>query len=81
MRKTMMILTALLLILLTAITAGCKTVPTPKVMLPPKPNREKQEVPKNIKDYASLVLYYDTLVQEWELWGDTVEKMIQSISD
>lgn len=51
------------------------------MVLPPKPSRERQEVPKSGKDYAALILYYDTLVQEWELWGDTVEKIVQGSAD
>ena len=51
------------------------------MVLPPKPRREKQAAPENIKDYAQLILYYDALVQEWELWGNTVEKIVQGSAD
>ena len=81
MRKVMKIWTILSVILLLAITSACRTVPVTPPALPPKPNREKQDVPKSVKDYAALLLYYDTLVQQWELWGDTVEKIVQDSSD
>lgn len=47
-----------------------------KIVLPPKPERQELIPPKTLKDYASIIVYYDTLVQEWESWGQTVEEII-----
>lgn len=65
----------LLLILLTLITTGCRTtkVETLKKELPPKPQRQKIENGTPIKD---ILIYYEALVQEWELWGLTIEEMV-----
>lgn len=55
---------------------GCKTPPKNEIVLPPLPQRQVVEIPATIKDYAALVLYYDTLVQEWELWADAVQNIM-----
>ena len=52
---------------------GCRSS---KIVLPPKPQRIEQKAPETVRDYAELVLYYETLVEEWELWADTVSSMI-----
>lgn len=49
---------------------GCRSS---KIVLPPRPQRIEQKAPETVRDYAELVLYYETLVEEWELWADTVE--------
>lgn len=53
------------------ITVNCRTVPS-EIELPPKPQREKLEEPKDIKDYAVIIAYYESLVSLWENWGDYV---------
>lgn len=40
------------------------------------PQRKEIKAPETIKDYALIISYYENLVQEWELWGYTVEYMI-----
>lgn len=52
--------------------SGCIT--KNKIVYPPKPERQEMKAPETIRDYAELILYYETLVQEWELWAETVEK-------
>ena len=74
MRKMMMILTVLSAILLSTIMTGCKTTEVYTPALPPKPQRIRIETPHSVKDYAEIIAYYERLVREWELWGDTVEK-------
>ena len=66
----------LLTLLLIPITIGCRTVPKRELILPPKPQREIQSEIKTMEDVARLINYYEHLVEEWELWGDTVEKII-----
>ena len=77
MQKMMKMLIVLSVILSAVITAGCKTIPEQAITLPPKPEREVLESPKNLKDFAEILVYYNDLVSQWELWGDTVEKMIE----
>lgn len=61
------------MILLVPIMAGCKT--TGEIELPPKPERKEIEVPKNYKESAFVINYYEHLVQEWEVWSEAVENL------
>lgn len=81
MRKTMMILIVLLVILLSGITTGCRTLQIEAPTLPPKPSRRTIEIPRTAKEYAEVIAYYESLVQEWELWGETVERVIGESSE
>lgn len=45
-------------------------------MLPPKPEREEIGEIKTISDCALALNYYEHLVQQWEIWGETVENII-----
>lgn len=49
-------------------------------ILPPFPEREEIILPDNpvLSDYAEIILYYDTLVQKWEVWGKTVKKILDT---
>ena len=59
------------------IISGCKTTQEiEKIELPPKPTREKIETPKDLKGIADVLNYYEHKLQEWESWGDSVEKLI-----
>ena len=71
----MKMLKILLIALFLQITTGCGSLPRTEAILPPKPERQEQKSPENLKDYADLILYYETLVQKWEQWADTVEKL------
>jgi hypothetical protein len=31
---------------------------------------------ESVKDLALTMVYYESLVQEWELWGETVEDIV-----
>ena len=75
-------LVILFLLLLAPIMTGCKTTEkTTEIktvyVLPPKPQRKELTAPKELKDYAEIINYYEHLVQEWEQWGDTVSNMVQ----
>ena len=37
--------------------------------------------PETFKDHASIIVYYEYLVQEWELWGKTVEDLIDGTAE
>ena len=76
MRKLTKKLPLLLLPLLLA-TTGCVTADKDGTVLPPKPERRRLEPPESIRDYAEIIIYYDGLVREWELWGATVSSIIQ----
>ena len=45
------------------------------IELPPEPERKEIEVPRNYKEAALVINYYEHLVQEWEAWAETVEKL------
>lgn len=72
-------LVILFLLLLAPIMSGCKTTKIRtevKYILPPKPQRKELTAPKELKDYAEIINYYEHLVQEWEAWGNTVSDMV-----
>lgn len=78
MHRLTKILIILLPVLLLTIT-NCKSVPkTDSVELPPMPQRQHQDAPVTIRDYALLIVYYDNLVKEWELWGQTVTNQVNN---
>ncbi len=61
------------------IMSGCVSKPkaTYEIVLPPKPQREYVEPPKNLAECAKAINYYKTLVELWENWGDDVEKEVE----
>ena len=67
----------LLLMPLLLATPGCVTAGKDGTVLPPMPERRRLEPPGSIRDYAEIIIYYDGLVREWELWGATVSSIIQ----
>ena len=65
------------MILLLLITVGCKTTKVEKeITLPPKPIRIEHKNVTSLQDAAEVIKYYEFLLQEWENWGNTVEKTI-----
>lgn len=76
MRKILMMLS---LIFSLGIIAGCKTVPGPtsNIVLPPKPQRQVIAAPTMIDDYVRIIAYYEALVEQWEAWGQAVEKIVR----
>ena len=72
-------LVILLVLLFLPIMTGCKTtekIVQIKYVLPPKPQRKELQAPQELKDYAEIINYYEHLVREWELWGDTVTQCL-----
>ena len=74
---------AWLLILFLGITIGCKTVPEPETVyikiLPDytdPPIRKEVEAPKSVQDMATIIVYYEELLSEWESWGILVYKAV-----
>ena len=63
--------------------SACRTCPKneTKITLPPKPERSEIKKPETLKDYAMIIVYYEYLVQDWELWGKTVEDLVNGESD
>ena len=61
-------------------TTGCRTTKVIEIELPPKPEREEIEAPKDLKGIAELLNYYEHKLQEYEVWADTVTKMIEETS-
>lgn len=73
----------LFVILLMLTTSTCQTVKeyvTYRYVLPPFPKREIIVLPDEpaIKDYAEIINYYDSLVEQWEEWGKNVEKILDT---
>ena len=67
------------MILLLLTIQGCKTTKVEKeIELPPKPERVEQKEPESLSDLADLLNYYEHLVQQWESWGDSVSKLIET---
>lgn len=65
--------------LLILITVSCKTLPKDeKATLPPKPQRKEIHAPDTVEGYALIINYYEHLVQEWELWGETATEMVEN---
>lgn len=65
--------------MLTPIIQSCTSTKQKKeIVLPPKPQRQKLKAPEELKDYALIIVYYDNLVEQWELWGETVENLIEA---
>lgn len=63
-------------ILLNITIVSCKT--TQEVSrLPPTPKRIEQSVPQDVYDYASIILYYESLVQQWEAWSVAVLEIVE----
>jgi hypothetical protein len=56
---------------------GCATKPKPNVeiVIPPQPQRKEMPQVQTMTDVAKVLNYYEHLVQEWEAWGATVEKI------
>ena len=66
------------MILLPLTILGCRTTKVEKeITLPPKPQRQELKAPQDLKDVAELLNYYEHLVEEWEVWGDSVSKLIE----
>jgi hypothetical protein len=63
------------------IIQSCKTVPCNDIHIPPQPERTSLNVPKTEEEYVDVIIYYETLLQKWELWAQTVEKIIQNGSE
>ena len=65
------------MILLPLTIQGCKTTEIEKeIILPPKPQRQELKAPQDLKDLADTLNYYEHLVQEYEVWADTVEAIL-----
>lgn len=65
-------------ILLLLTITSCATSPKNDINLPPRPQREELPEVKDIKDMAGVIVYYEYLVKEWELWADAVEKITKT---
>ena len=67
------------MILLPLIILGCRTTKVEKeIILPPKPQRQELKAPQDLKELADTLNYYEHLVQDWENWGDSVSKLIET---
>jgi len=60
---------------------GCASKPKKEITLPPKPERSEIKQPETLREYAAIIVYYEYLVQEWELWGRTAEELVYGSAD
>lgn len=60
------------------IIAGCKTTKIERVIvyIPARPQRKEIQAPQSLQDYARILNYYESLVEEWETWADTVTQYL-----
>ena len=74
-QKLLKKLCLLLTVLFSLTITGCVSKPrNTERVLPPRPERREINVkPESIRDYAIILAYYEYLVEEWEIWADTVE--------
>ena len=45
-------------------------------MFPPEPERDQLPEVQSVEDLARTINYYEHLVQEWELWAESVKNII-----
>jgi len=62
--------------LLTLTIQSCASKPKTEIILPPQPQRREMPEVKTMADAATVINYYEHLVQEWEAWGDKAERLI-----
>jgi hypothetical protein len=62
--------------LLTLTIQSCASKPETEIILPPQPQRRELPEAKTMADIATTLNYYEHLVQEWEAWGETAERLI-----
>lgn len=67
----------LLTVLSVTIITGCVSNKPAVKVYPPRPERKPINIaPESEQDYAIILSYYEYLVEEWEIWGETVSAMI-----
>lgn len=62
------------------ITVSCKTTQIKPIVLPPTPQRQElKELTdiENTPDLVDMIIYYESLVEKWEAWGDCVQEMVE----
>ena len=69
----------LLLILLPITITSCRTTKIEnEIVLKPHPQRQELLIPKNTKECAQVILYYHSIIKQWEAWGDYVEGVLKN---
>ena len=65
--------------LLILTTQSCVTTKQKtEIILPPQPQRRELPEVKTMADIATVLNYYEHLVQEWEAWGDAATRIIEN---
>ena len=57
---------------------SCVSKQKKEIKLPPKPQRQELKEPTNLKECAEIIVYYESLVEEWESWGETVTLIVEN---
>ena len=62
---------------------GCVTKPkaNPKIILEPMPERVERPEPTDLKGLVESLNYYETLIELWENWGNTVVRQVEIYND
>lgn len=84
MKKLIILYVILLIIIIsTCTTIREKEYITYQYILPSFPIRETIVISDNptINDYAKIINYYEHLVQKWEIWGNSVKKILDKKND
>lgn len=60
------------------ITTGCTTTKINEIYLYPRPERKEMPHCTSVRDLGLLINYYESLVQEWELWGNSTVEVLNN---
>lgn len=62
---------------------GCVTKPkaNPKIILEPMPERVERPEPTDIQGLVESLNYYETQLELWENWGNTVVRQVEIYND
>ena len=72
-----LIIALLMLTFTLLLMTSCVSTTKSEIILPNKPERAELPNAKDIKDLVYIISEYESLVEQWEAWAQTVEEIIQ----
>lgn len=77
-RPNRKLIIALLMLTFTLLSmTSCVSTTKSEIILPNKPERSELPHAKDVKDLVYIISEYESLVEQWEAWAQTVEEIIQ----